>query len=119
MTNRLLILVPQGLTFDMLTVEQQAAINGVFGQYVLPMPSTKPLSGQVVLDALAADNFDASTIPQLGLPFEVLAQWKDDGSVVIPLNETVFLNYLSEPEEGEKILHEPHTWAGWPKVIGV
>lgn len=129
MTNRILLLVPQGLTFDMLTEEQQTAINGVFGQYVLPMPSTIPHDGKVVLDGLAADNFDASHIPLLGLPFEVIAQWKDDGEVVIPLNEAVFLEHLppsyTYDEEGNVIdtvpatLCEPHSWAGWNKVIGV
>lgn len=119
MTNRILLLVPQGLTFDMLTPEQQAAINGVFGQYVLPMPSTIPHAGKVVLDGLSADNFDAATIPVLGLPFEVIGQWKDDGEVVIPLNEAVFLEHLPNPEIGVKVLHEPHSWAGWEQVIGV
>lgn len=128
MTNRLLILVPQGLTFDMLTPEQQAAINSVFGQYVLPMPSTIPFNGKVLLDCLAADNFDASYIPLLGLPFTVIAQWKEDGFVVLPLDETLFLQHLPSSyiydEDGNltetpATLHEPHSWAGWPKVIGV
>ena len=52
MTYRAIILVPEGLTFEQLTEEQQAACNSVFGQYVNPMPSTITYNGKQVLDGL-------------------------------------------------------------------
>lgn len=117
MTFRVLILVPEGLTFEALTPEQQVAVNSVLGQYVLPMPSTIAADGQIVLDGVAADNFDPATIAPLGLPFEIIGIWRDDGHVVMPLNEGIFLRHLPELEQGIKILHEPHRWAGWPELF--
>ncbi len=38
--KRVILKVPAGLTLDQLTQEQQAAIAGVFAQFVLPMPGT-------------------------------------------------------------------------------
>ena len=117
MSYRILMLVPEGLTLDALSSEQQAAIASVLGQYVLPMIGTIPNAGRVVLDGVAADNFDASTIPLLGLPFEVIGQWKEDGTVIVPFDDEKFLAHLPDPEEGDKVLHEPHRWAGWPELF--
>ena len=122
MTYRAIILVPEGLTFEQLTAEQQTACNSVFGQYVNPMPSTVAYNGKQVLDGLAADNFDPSTLGPLGLPFEVIGLYHDASEVpVIPLDETVFINYLPEPIDGEgnpieKVMHVPHSWAGWAEL---
>lgn len=119
MTYRVIILVPEGLTFEQLTAEQQAACNTVFGQYVNPMPSTIPFNGKQVLDGLAADNFDPSTLGPLGLPFEIIGLYHDASETpIIPLDEAIFMNYLPDKtdEEGNpigKIMHVPHSWAGW------
>jgi len=119
MSYRVLMLVPEGLTFEALTPEQQAAISSVFGQYVLPMYGTVPAAGKVVCDAVAGDNFDPGAIGSLGLPFELIGMWKDDGTIALPLNEAEFMARLPEPEEGVKVLHEPHRWSGWPKLFGI
>ncbi|MBE2191859.1 MAG: hypothetical protein IAE63_06735 [Alphaproteobacteria bacterium] len=122
MTYRAIILVPEGLTFEQLTEEQQAACNSVFGQYINPMPSTVPFNGKQVLDGLAADNFDPTTIGTLGLPFEIIGLYHDASEApVIPLNETVFMNYLQAytDEQGNPInptFHVPHSWAGWKEL---
>lgn len=118
MSYRVLMLVPEGLTFEALTPEQQAAISSVFGQYVLPMYGTIPDAGKVVCDAVAGDNFNPDNIAPLGLPFELIGMWQEDGVAVIPLNENEFLAHLPEPEGGVKVLHEPHRWSGWPKCFG-
>lgn len=118
MTHRVLLLVPEGLTFDMLTPEQQDAINGVFGQYVLPMPGTLPFLNRVLCDALVNDSFDPGKLGPLGLPFDIVGMFDEAGSVLIPLNEADFMARLPEPEEGEKVLAEPHRWSGWPKCFG-
>jgi hypothetical protein len=105
--KRLILTSPSGLTIDQLTVEQQAAIQSVFAQYVLPMPGTittgtstysitrpdpesteeVPLpdvtttfTGTCILDAVTNDNFDPAVIEPLGLPFVLLGMWQWDGS---------------------------------------
>lgn len=122
MYYRVLFLIPEGLTFDMLTPEQQAAIRSVLGQFVLPMPSTIPFGGKVVCDGLAAENFDPSTLGPLGLPFEIIGLWEFDGEnaiEVVPLNETAFMAHLPLDENGvPQPLHEPHRWSGWPVLFG-
>lgn len=128
MSYRVLMLVPEGLTFEALTPEQQAAISSVFGQYVLPMYGTVPASGKVVCDAVAGDNFDPSSIATLGLPFELIGMWKDDGTIAIPLNEAEFMARLPDTKiydesgsvvgSASPVLHEPHRWSGWPKLFG-
>ena len=123
MTYRTIILVPEGLTFEQLTEEQQAACNSVIGQYVTPMPSTVPYNGKQVLDGLAADNFDPTTIGTLGLPFEIIGLYHDASETpIIPLDETVFMNYLPDTidEQGNTVsptFHVPHSWAGWGDII--
>ncbi len=123
MYYRVLFLIPEGLTFDMLTPEQQAAIQSVFGQFVLPMPSTIPYGGKVVCDGLAADNFDPSTLGPLGLPFEIIGLWEWDGadyiSEVVPIDAVAFMAHLPLDENGDpQPLHEPHRWSGWPVLFG-
>lgn len=118
MYYRVLFLIPEELTFDMLNAEQQAAIRSVLGQFVLPMPSTIPSGGKVVCDAVAGDNFNPDAIGSLGLPFELIGLWKEDGTIVMPLNEAEFMARLTEPAEGVKVLLEPHRWSGWPKLFG-
>lgn len=121
MYYRVLFLIPEGLTFDMLNAEQQAAIQSVLGQFVLPMPSTIPFGGKVVCDGLAAENFDPERIGSLGLPFEIIGLWGFDGKNAIevaPLNETAFMAHLPLDENGgPQPLHEPHRWSGWPELF--
>jgi hypothetical protein len=127
MTYRAIILVPEGLTFEQLTEEQQDAINSVFGQFVLPMPSTIAANGTVICDALTSDNFDPQSIGALGFPFEIIGIWAKDSTPLIPFNSGEFIDHLPSTilydEEGNEIgstpavLHEPHTWAGWDTVI--
>ena len=122
MTYRAIILVPEGLTFEQLTEEQQAACNSVFGQYVNPMPSTITYNGKQVLDGLAVDNFDPTTIGTLGLPFEIIGLYPDTSETpIVPLDEAVFINYLPDQIDGEgntieKVMHVPHSWAGWAEL---
>lgn len=113
MTYRLILTSPLGLTFEMLTEEQQAAVRSVLGQYVLPMPSTIPHGGKVVFDGLAADNFNPVAIGELGLPFEILGMWDNDDQEIIPLDVEEFNKYLPDGVEGI-----PHSWAGWSKLFG-
>lgn len=117
MTYRIIMLVPEGLTFALLTPEQQAAINSVIGQYVLPMPATIPFNGKVVLDGLAADNFDADTLDPLGLPFEIIGQWDDQGNIIVPLDEDALATHIEPDQEGNKVLRETHCWSGWPPLF--
>ena len=105
--KRLILTSPNGLTIDQLTAEQQAAIQSVFAQYVLPMPGTittgdsiynitrpdpesteeVPLpdvtttfTGTCILDAVTNDNFDPAVIEPLGLPFVLLGMWQWTGN---------------------------------------
>lgn len=125
--KRLILAIPEGLTFDQLAPEQQYAVNSVFGQFVLPMPGTRPANGKQIVDAVAADNFDPAAIGELGLPFEILAYWQWDGSTldtILPLDEAAWLPFLPDvpvlDEQGEQtgvmppMFHIPHGWAGWP-----
>ena len=105
--KRLILTSPTGLTLDKLTTEQQAAIQSVFAQFVLPMPGTKsygdstytitipdlesttevPLpdvietfTGLCILDAVTSDNFDPAVIAPLELPFNLLGLWQWTGN---------------------------------------
>lgn len=125
---RLFIEVPEGLTFDMLTAEQKAAVASVFGQYVLPMPSTQTANGKVLMDGLAGDNFNPQAVIDLGLPFTIIGMWhSEQEEPIIPLDTEKFLAHLPDTvvydDEGNELsrapahLHEPHTWAGCRSVI--
>ncbi len=117
--KRVILTVPEGLSFDNLTTEQQEAIRSVFGQYVLPMPNTIPNAGKVLCDAVTTDQFNPSRISELGLPFVLIGMFDGDGLEVIPLNTDAFLSYIPNPPSGPKVLYETHRWAGWPKCFGV
>lgn len=115
---RVLLRFDEGTTFESLTIEQQAAINSVLGQYRLPMPGTNPALGKVICDCLAADNFDPATMPGLGLgDWEIIGMWESDGTEVIPLDTAKFLPHLPLTElMTPPPLYEPHRWAGWPQL---
>ncbi len=114
---RVILLVPEALEFSMLNEDQQAAIASVFGQYVMPMPGTVTASGMKVVDAITTDNFNPASMGQHGLNWPILGMWNSEGVPVIPLDEAVFLAHLPTPDVGDKVLHEPHRWAGWPEVF--
>lgn len=115
---RVLLLIPEGLTFGMLTPDQQAGINSVFGQYVMPMPGTIAANGTVVCDAVTLSNFDPTHMAPLGITWPIIGMWDNTGVAVLPLDEAVFMAHLPEPDVGPKTIYEPHSWAGWPTVIG-
>lgn len=112
---RLILSVPEALDFSQLSEEQQIAINEVFGQFVSPMPGTVPFNGQKIVDAVTSSDFELSRIAELGLPFNVLYAKTWDGvnfNQSLAIDESTFVNYLTNPELG---FHIPHTWAGWPQ----
>lgn len=114
MSYRILMLVPEGLTLDALSSEQQAAIASVLGQYVNPMPGSIPADGFQLVDALTADNFKPETMIDYGITWPVLSLTQWDGNaekveIIIPLNQEVYVKHMPDG-----ILTETHIWAGWP-----
>lgn len=109
--KRVILSVPSDLDWDDLTEEQQAAISGVFGQYVMPIPGTIEYAEQKIIDAVTIDSFDPANIPVLGLPFEVLGLWQWDGNNMTTLEalHEEFFNFVSSNTNAI-----PHAWAGWP-----
>lgn len=127
MFYRVILRVPAGLTAELLTTEQRAAIDSVFGQFVDPMPGTIVANGLKVIDAVTTDSFNPQAMAALGLDWEVLGLWDQTGQPVdgLTLKASVFLEHLPARQDydqdgkpsGEPIapvLHEPHRWAGWP-----
>ena len=129
--KRLILTCPTGLTLDLLTQEQQAAIQSVFAQFTLPMSGTIEYNGLVILDAITNDNFNPDVLVPLGLPFTILGMWQWDGTsdVLTELQPLLggFINYLPSVIEYDiegnvvsrsiPLLHIPHGWCGWPEVI--
>jgi hypothetical protein len=111
---RAILKIPEGLELSQLTQEQQAAINSVFAQFVLPMPGTIPYDGRIVIDSITGDNFDPEVMPGLGLPFGVLCLLQWDGVSeelveLMPLSDD-FINYLPNGSVNQLT----HGFAGWP-----
>lgn len=109
--KRVILSAPATLDWGDLTEDQQTAITGVFGEYVMPMPGTIEYSGRKIIDAVTIDSFDPANIPILGLPFETLGLWQWDGdalTILEALHET-FYDYV---ETGIRVI--PHSWSGWP-----
>lgn len=113
--KRVILQVPEGLTFEMLTQEQQGAINSVFGQFVNQMPGTQPANGLQIVDALTADNFDPATMINYGIdwPILYLVQWGGDSEyldeIIVPLDREVFAHHIHDG-----IAIECHKFSGWP-----
>lgn len=109
--KRVILSAPATLDWDGLSEDQQTAIAGVFGQYVMPMPGTIEHSGLKIIDAVTTDAFDPANIPILGLPFEMMGLWQWDGHTLTILEalHEAFYDYV---ESGNRII--PHSWAGWP-----
>lgn len=111
---RLLLTCPEGLSLDQLTDEQQAAVNSVFAQYVLPMPGTITYNNTVIIDAVVNDSFNADRVAELGLPFTIIATWQWDGVndlVTIKPVDSTLANHLPDGIAGLT-----HSWAGWPEI---
>lgn len=123
--------ITAGVRWDDLNAEQQAAINSVFTQYVLPMPGTRAHNGTELVDGLVDDAFDPAVIADLGLPLTVLAIYHWDGHAaeltpIVPLTAAALLPYLPDvpvyDEAGNQIGTEPpeprvpHNWAGLPQI---
>src|SRR5690606_3758213 len=77
--KRAILRLPQGLRFDDLQPEQQAAIMQVFAQFTLPMPGTIAADGYELVDGVTGDNFDPSVMPGLGMDWPVVGLWQWDG----------------------------------------
>jgi len=129
--KRVIMQLPQGLRFDDLQPEQQAAIMRVFAQFTLPMPGTIPADGYELVDGVTGDNFDPAVMDGLGMPWPVLGMWQWDGRgelvEVEPYRADLMLahlppvytydddgNVVSERPQTDATL--PHNWAGWPQV---
>ena len=115
--KRVLLLVPEGLTFDMLSPEQQEAINSVFGQYANPMPATIPANGMQIVDAVTADNFDPLVMPEYGIDWPVIGlfQWDGKAEETTVIQELDTETYAEHMPDG--VVTECHRWAGWPYCI--
>lgn len=130
--KRIIFKIPTGLTIDHLSQEQQAAIQSVFAQYVLPMQGTisygtdvttitapatfvdgievhgviETFTGHSILDAVTADNFNQDALGSLGLPFAILGMWQWDGKGemlnLVPLDAS-FSNYLPETHTYDEV----------------
>lgn len=109
--KRVILSAPATLDWDDLSEDQQTAISGVFGQYVMPMPGTREHDGQKVIDAVTIDSFDPAKIHILGLPFEVIGIWQWDGDTLTVL-EALHETFYGFVESGARVI--PHSWAGWP-----
>lgn len=112
--KRVLLLVPKGLTFDLLTTEQQEAIRIVFGQYVNPMPSSIVYNNLQLVDALTQDNFNPATMIDYGIDWPIIGLMQWDGlsaevDVIVPLDTELYKKFMPDGS-----LTECHRWAGWP-----
>lgn len=115
---RVILRIPKDLTFDQLPPQLQDGINSIFGQFVMPMPGTVEADGYKLCDAVTATNFNPANMANYGINWPILGLWGDDGSVITELDVDTFMAHLPEPEEGPKVLHEPHRWSGWPDLFG-
>ncbi len=130
MTKRVLLLIPEALEFSLLSEEQQAAINSVFGQFVMPMPGTEIIGGFKICDALTTDSFNPDNMALYGLDWTIIGMWGWDGKgqiqELIAFDDVDFLSRLSPIREYDEngnvtsqspaLLHEPHRWSGWPGI---
>lgn len=126
--KRAILRLPEDTRFESLTEEQQAAIQSVFAQFVLPMPGTVPADGWELVDGVAQDNFDPTVMPDLGMDWPIVGLWQWDGVgdlvTLVPLNGEIMLQHLPDThdydDEGNVIatyaptLHIPSQWSGWP-----
>ena len=118
MTHRIILAVPEGFTFEMLSEEQQAGIHAIFGHYEMPIPNTQAYNGTVLCDAITNDAFDPND-EALGITWPIMYLEKIGGEVLVELDKELFLKYLPDKvitdEEGNEtsepaVFHEPHRW---------
>jgi len=129
--KRVMLLIPEGLTFEDLPEAQQEAIKSVFGQYAMPMPGTIAYNGLQICDAVTVDSFDPDLMQNFGIDWPIIGMWQWDMhsealEELQALDEELFLNYLPNKAEyneaGEVIatyppeFHIPHNFAGWPEI---
>lgn len=129
MAKHVYLLVPEGLKFSDLPVEQQAAINKIFGSYTMPMPYSFAVNGLVICDAQTDDSFDPSLMATYGITWEIigLEQWDGEAentTIIIPLDVAKYTERLRPipiiDSEGVLIGTKPrgpsqiNLWEGWP-----
>lgn len=129
--KRAILRLPAGTRFELLSPEQQAAINSVFAQFTLPMPGTIPAEGYELVDGVTGDNFDPAVMPDLGMNWPIVGLWQWDGKGALvalePFDSAAMLAHLppivTYDGEGEPVSslpqHDPtppHSWAGWPSI---
>jgi hypothetical protein len=124
---RLLMLAPEGFSFDQLSPEQQFAVSQSFGTYVMPMPGTMAANGTVICDAIVkAEGFSRDTFVALGIEWPVIGMFSSDGVELLPLDREAFVAHMAPiittDAEGNVISSTPATearetsrWAGWPE----
>lgn len=112
MTLNVYLLIPENTDFEDLTEAQQQGIRDIFGQYVMPMPGTQAYDGTVICDAICDDTFNPEAMSPLGLTWEIIGMWREDGTNIVPLNQTKFTERLLSESP---TLHQPHQWSGWPR----
>lgn len=145
MTKRVILAIPEGLTFEQLSEKQQEAINIVFGQYVNPMPGTITYNGKQLVDALTVDGFNPLLMAEYDIDWDILGLYvyqrgvstyaNEEGieeqtiingvATIQALDETEFLNFLPDVVEYDDagdvvsttapVFHMPHKWAGMPE----
>ena len=129
--KRAIFRLPEGTRYSTLTAEQQAAIDSVFAQFVLPMPGTVAADGFELVGGLAFDSFDPAVMPGLGMDWPIVGFWQwngvDDLAVIKPLDGAVLLAHLPPTHDVDDdgqitathppVLHMPHNWAGWPPIL--
>lgn len=117
MTKRVILAIPEGLTFDQLSGTQKNAISIVFRQYVNPMPGTVSYDGKQIVDALTIDGFNPLLMAEYDLAdWEILGLYvyqrgvatytNEEGveeqtiingvATIQVLDETEFLNFLPD-----------------------
>lgn len=112
--HRIIFLMPEGLSRESLSEEQNAAIDRVFGQYVFPMPgSIATVDGLILCDALVDSSFSEEAMQEVGLPFQIIGRWNSSGAL---LSEFAHASYAQCQPSGFPI--ESHRWAGWPPCEG-
>ena len=125
--KRVFLLVPEGLSFDMLSETQQQAIHAIFGQYVMPMPRTKAHAGTIICDAVCDDSFNPNNMGALGLAWDLIGMWQWSGGAVtelVSLDTGKYQDRLQDDpvidSDGKvtgytpAVANEKHKWSGWP-----
>lgn len=128
--KRAIYSIPAGTTVESLTPEQQAAIAGVFAQFVNPQPGTSVFEDRQIVDGVVGDNFDPTVLEALGMEdWTLMGLWQWDGTgalvTIQPLDLDDYMQYVPDvvqyDDDGNVAGASPaerriqHSWAGWPK----